>query len=326
MDKEIQLELKYIELGKNKLQLVILLTAIALIVVLLHLMPGLDGSLLDQKIRNALHIVGFAMVAAVVFEVVPARKWKKFVTTLLFTASIGLMSEIAQQLSGSTMDFLDVLRDVAGILLFLAGRYLWQRSNNSAGSFLARSAMRTVSVTLMALIVAPLVQILLIRASLANDFPVILNFDHERTALSWIPVHSSVDVMPGGISSEGAHGSVAHVKLLRQKWSGLIVEPVVKDWTGFSELRFSARLLRAANNSRLSVYLSDGSHVGYRTHHLIGRTDITENTQDLRFKMASLDDMPGRPELDLRRIQDIYFIVRGGHEDATLMLDDIQLH
>ena len=37
-------------------------------VVIGHLLPGLDATEIDHEIRNALHVIGFALIAAVIFE------------------------------------------------------------------------------------------------------------------------------------------------------------------------------------------------------------------------------------------------------------------
>ena len=70
---------------KRGWHLMIALILLATAVAAGHLLPGLDGSFVDVDIRNSLHIVGFAAVAAIVFELVPASAlWKSASAPILF--------------------------------------------------------------------------------------------------------------------------------------------------------------------------------------------------------------------------------------------------
>ena len=86
---------------KSGWHLLIALILLATAVAAGHQLPGLAGSFVDVDIRNSLHIVGFAAVAAIVFELVPTSVLWKSANALVFTLSLGFMAEIAQQYYGS---------------------------------------------------------------------------------------------------------------------------------------------------------------------------------------------------------------------------------
>lgn len=71
------------------LRLMVVAMLIGVAVVGGHLLPGLDATEIDREIRNGLHFIGFALIAAVIFEALSMRPLSAVVTTLLLVASLG---------------------------------------------------------------------------------------------------------------------------------------------------------------------------------------------------------------------------------------------
>ena len=103
------------------LLLILLLTVIPV----MHFLPGLDGSTIERQIRDALHIVGFGVVAWFLFDIVPYRPVARSLIAFIVAVVIGLLSEFAQKLTGNVFNPIDILRDAAGAGLMVMARMLW---------------------------------------------------------------------------------------------------------------------------------------------------------------------------------------------------------
>ncbi len=121
---------------------------IAVAVVGGHLLPGLDATEIDREIRNGLHLIGFALIAAVIFEALSMRPLSAVVTTLLLVASLGALAEFVQSLDGKGYDLADLTRDVAGAATYLCARLVWNWTNAEARSSVARFSARLLSIVL----------------------------------------------------------------------------------------------------------------------------------------------------------------------------------
>ena len=80
------------------------LAAVVAVVLLIHLLPGLEDSAIESGIRNGLHIILFAMVAVVVFALAEAVTTRPALLTFVIVAAIGSLAEIAQLLTQKTPD------------------------------------------------------------------------------------------------------------------------------------------------------------------------------------------------------------------------------
>ncbi len=110
--------------------LLVVLVLLAAVVAVAHLLPGLDDSFVDVDIRNSLHIVGFAGVAAIVFELVPLSLAWKSLSALVFAITLGFLAETLQRHTASGFNGMDIARDAAGAGVYVLARLVWSRSEN----------------------------------------------------------------------------------------------------------------------------------------------------------------------------------------------------
>ncbi|MFT5501157.1 MAG: hypothetical protein ACI88G_001290, partial [Woeseiaceae bacterium] len=101
-------------------------------------------------------------------------------------------------------------------------------------------------------------------------------------------------------------------------------------WSDYQHMVLSARLVNGADNSRLSVHLSDGDHVGVRSQHAIGGAILAgatmgEQSSTIRIALEGIVDLPTRPDLDISNIEQVYIICHGRHDGAVLFIDNIHL-
>jgi len=305
----------------------VLVTAV---VVVGHLLPGLDTAEIHAEIRNALHFIGFALVAAVVFESLSMRATRAALVTLLIVAALGVLAEFVQNLGGKEFDLEDLYRDIAGAAVFLCARLVWKWTNAKERAPAARFPARLVSIVLGALLFVPLGYWLSVNVRIAANFPTILDFDGRWDTYLYEPINSEIRLVTGNAASSEFAGGVAEVLLLHRRWSGLTIEPVVSDWSSYQYLTMRAAI-DGEYEGEITVELSDGGHPGYRVQHYIGAHSTGPEPAVIRFPLSGVVEIAGRPDLDTSNIMDVYIIAKTRRKSETkngatrLIIDDIRL-
>ena len=112
-------------MSSNQIRSLVVILIITATVMAGHLLPGLDNSRVEEGVRNGFHVLVFASVAVIFFEVLIASglsPGRAVIATIVAVAAIGGLSETLQFLSGRQPDILDVIRDLSGAALALSGR------------------------------------------------------------------------------------------------------------------------------------------------------------------------------------------------------------
>lgn len=305
-------------------------TLITLAVVIGHLLPGLDATEIDREIRNSLHIIGFAFIAAAIFEALPMRSTLAAMTTLLLITALGALAEFAQSFDGKGFDLADLFRDIAGAAIYICTRIVWTWSNAEGRSSAVRFAARLTSTVLLSLLFVPLSYWLSVNARIAAKFPTIMDFEGRWDAYTYQTVNSVVQLV-NTVSPTGEYaGSSAEILLLHRGWSGLNIKPVVSDWSSYQFITMRAAII-GGDESTITVDISDVDHPGYRIQHYVGARDVGPEPTVIRFPLRSDDEIPGRPDLDPSKVSAVYIIARtrrkgkGNGANIRMILDDIRL-
>lgn len=291
-----------------------------------HLLPGLAGTEIEREIRNSLHFLGFALIAAVIFERLSMRTLAAALSTLLLVALLGLAAEFVQKLSGKGFDYFDWGRDLAGAALYLGARICWQWSGAQGRSLLGRSLLRLAAAGCGVLILVPLVYWLTMSLNAASRFPTILDFDGAGEMFTYQTIDANMELRRN--ESDPAN-QFALIVLSGGTWSGLKIDTVVADWSQYDYLTMRVSISAGADSGTISVHLSDVEHPGYRTQHSLGRQRVAAESSTLRFALRGAVDVPGRPDLEPGNIRQIYIIGYGRRDQSSteivLQLDDIKL-
>jgi len=298
--------------------LLIVLSLLAAVVVAGHLVPGLSGSFVDVDIRNSLHIVGFAGVAAIVFELVPQSLTWKSVSALVFVIVLGFLAEIVQWHARSEFNGLDIARDAAGAGVYVLARLIWSRSENRESGKGRGMIVRIVAVIVGSLVLTPLYLSIATLNSYQQRMPVIVDFSWPQDVRMLKAIESNISIGPA------VTGAVAEIELLRRGWSGVLIDTVDPDWSAYRHLVIRMAMT-AAPKARVSIELSDGEHPGYRSQHLIGGDPGGPDFADYRFPLRGVKDVPGRPDLDLTNIDLIYVIGKSAGETSSMFIEEIRL-
>jgi hypothetical protein len=299
-------------------------------VVIGHLLPGLDTAEIHREIRNALHVIGFALIAAVVFESLSMRAKNAALVTLLIVAALGALAEFAQNFDGKGFDLEDFYRDIAGAALYLCARLVWQWSNAEGRASAVRFSARFVSIVLGVLLFLPLGYWLSVNARIAANFPTILDFDGRWDSYLYLPVNSEIRLVSENAANSEFAGSFAEVILLHRRWSGLKVEPVVSDWSSYQFLTMRAAI-DGEFEGEITVEISDGDHPGYRVQHFVGEHGAGPEPAVIRIPLHGVVEIPGRPDLDTSNIMDVYIIAKTRRKSENkdgvtrMLIDDIRL-
>ena len=309
---------------------ILLVVVFAAAVVGAHVLPGLDATELHAEIRNGMHIIAFALVAAVVFEVLPMRSGSAALVTLVLVAAIGASAEFAQTRVGKPFGAADLVRDVAGAAVYLLARILWEWAAKDADGTGVRVTAKTVSVALVTLLFAPLAYWLYGAGQVAARFPTLLDFEGRWDTHVYYPVNAEVRFVNVSSPGSGFDPTYAEVRLLDHDWSGIKINLLVTDWSVYEYVTLRASIT-GAYESRVVVTLNDGAHPGHATEHRIGAQDVGEEPVVIRLPIRDAANRPGRPELDPANIQAIHIIGRTKSHDTgpggepRLRLDDIRL-
>ena len=310
--------------------MLVVATLITLAVVIGHLLPGLDATEIDREIRNSLHVIGFAFIAAAIFEALPMRTTASALTTLLLITALGALAEFAQSFDGKGFDVADLFRDIAGAAIYICARILWAWSNADDRSSAVRFSTRLASTILVSLLFVPLSFWLSVNARIAMKFPTVMDFEGRWDAYTYEPVNSKLQLVNTELNTGEYAGSSVEILLLHRGWSGINIKPVVSDWSSYQFITMRAAIV-GGDASTITVDISDVDHPGYRIQHYIGERGVGPEPTVIRFPLHSVDEIPGRPDLDPSNVSAVYIIAKtrrkgkGNGGEIRVILDDIRL-
>lgn len=291
------------------LQLSLAIVLLTAVVVVAHIIPGLNNSFVDANLRDGLHILGFACVAAIVFELTDAGPFGKALTAFVAAVVSGVIAEVAQSFTHQTFNVYDILRDAGGAAVYLVARLTWAWSSLPTRNQPGRISGRVAAVFVGALVTVPLLYWSAVLMSYRDRLPVVVDFAEAMDSRLATAVNSSI--------AFNAATGLAVVQLERSSWSGILVDVAASDWSGYQHLVVHLSM-QDAPETRITVELSDGAHEGFRIQHLIGGDPVGADMMEVRFPLRGVRDVPGRPGLDLSKIRKVW--VLGKHKGTTAVM------
>ena len=285
-----------------------------------HLLPGLDNSLVEDGVRNGLHLLVFAAFATILFRYLASSglaKAPRVFLTIFVVAIIGGLAELLQYLMGGLPDISDIGRDVAGATMALAVHLLWAWSGDPEQTgpmkFLARSASALVGFA----VIAPLCFWLSIMGLGRMAAPVILDFDQW-----WIPyIYRPINA--GTYVTEGPDRSV-EILLQKRSLGGLVITPMISNWRRFETLKFNARMSKGSD-TRVTVKINDSERRDSWSDRYIASIVVSPAATTIRIPLATMIHESGRRSIDLSDIQEIMIFARHPDADTVLSVDNIRI-
>lgn len=285
-----------------------------------HLLPGLDNSRVEDGVRNGLHVVVFAAFAVIVFEYLKSSGIAIVIAvpvTIVAVGLIGGLSELMQNVAGRQLDVGDVVRDFAGASLGLVGRLLWRWSIDDRRSWITKLVSRSASVLVGFSIIAPLLFWLSIIGLGRMTSPVILDFGQWWNKYTYRPINAEI------IAPAGAAGS-AEIRLLKWRRSGLVISPMMTNWSDYEYLTITASMLRGPDTN-VTVRINDSDRRNNWSDEFIASIIVDADTAMIRIPFRELIDEPGQPAMDLSDVQEVVIFARDRRRDTVMLIDDIRL-
>jgi VanZ family protein len=297
-----------------------------------HLVPGLDSSQIEINIRNALHVVGFAAVTALVFRLIDANPLAKYFGAFSGALLLGIFSEviqsyrrwnggaeIAQSLIADSAQ--DILRDLFGAGMILLALFMRDCSKRFSGNPITSIALKFGSAAAIITVCTPIVFWVGVSLLERSKSPVLIDIDGRWASLALTPINSAVDIVPGAITDTGGGGDI-RITLSRRPRSGVAISPTFNDWSSYSSLLFSARL-DIPSSTVVTVHINDRERLGrFR--------DLAESTVEIGIVIktfcVSLDKVvAAQPGNNMSNIGQLVFLARSRRDGAILSIGDVRL-
>jgi len=286
----------------------------------IHLLPGLDSSRIENGIRNSLHFILFAVVAAVAYTMVSTGPAGKFLIALAIAFTIGILAELAQHLSGRSADITDVYRDLSGAATMLIALLFFSASRRAERGSLKRFTLQILGSAFAVLVILPLVfwtSALLFERS---RHPVVLDFDSRYSQYRYSPINAELTL----VSVPAERDSVlAELLLSKRGRSGLAIQTAKYDWSNESMLVFSAEVVEGST-ANLTIHINDETNLGNFTDTNSGTVTLSDDKQEYKIPVLSTIREAGRGD-ELTNIRQLVILARDKQAGARLRLDDIRL-
>lgn len=279
-----------------------------------HLMPGLDGSEVETRIRDSFHVVGFAAVAWALFEIAPFGRLGKSLTAFFGAVLIGALSELSQKLSGYFFNPVDVARDAAGAASMIFARVLWQQDARGV----ARVMFRGLAGVAGAAVLAPTTYWGWALLSERLKAPVIMDFEGPFAELYVVSTNAKMSLPVSG--TPGRH---AEIMLSRAQRSGILVSTALYDWSPYDLLLFDAEIA-VGEDSVVSIHLNDYDSIGHYVDTQAGMITVSQGMSSHRVRIQDILVQAGRSD-DAGNIRQVALLARSRNRGTILRIDNIRL-
>jgi len=285
-----------------------------------HLLQGFGNSRVDDGLRNGLHVLVFAIVAIIIFEYLVRSGISTLIATLMtaiLVAIIGVSAEFLQYLSGRKPDVFDVMRDFSGAILALIGRTLWIWTKGDGKATVTRLVGRAMSVAVSILVFTPLAFWLSIIVFGRMSSPVILDFEQWWAEYIYRPINAELAPHDGPASS---------VEIGLSEWgrSGLVISPVMSDWSNYEFLSITAGVLEGPD-TRVSVRINDSARHNIWSDQFLAWIVVDSTVSIIRIPLRDLVNEPGHATVDLSDIQELVFFARDKRSNTVMLISGIRL-
>lgn len=298
----------------------LLLAVIGATTVAIHLLPGLDSSRLENNIRNSLHFILFAVVAAFTYRTVSSGPIGKALIALAIVIAIGTLSELAQRLSGGRADITDVYRDVSGAAMMLIALLVFSASQSAERGSARRLTFQIIAAAITVVVILPLTfwtSVLLFERS---QHPVVLDFDSPYSQYRYFPINAEVTLVNASSEDDNV---MAELLLSNRGRSGIAIQTANYDWSDESTLVFSAEVVEGST-ANLTIHINDETMVGKFIDTESGAVTLLSGRQEYRIPVESAISEAGRGD-DMTNIRQLVILARDKEDGARLRLDDIRL-
>jgi len=307
----------------------------------MHLVSLPSHNMLWREVANSGHIPLFGLLSLVIlrlstvfFESRFKRWYAHYFIALIAIAAIGLLSEILQMGGPRDADLFDLLRDVAGAIVFLLlvstvpCRILpWTLVDWSQKT---RILLRLVALILLLGSVSPLFFWSTVFYDRSQRFPVICGFD-SVWEMALVGTESgrieSVDPPPGWTvnpSQDQRKNRVGKQTYFPGKYSGLDIKEPYPDFSGYETLVFD--LFNEYDSTlNLVVRIDDRHHNTQFDDRFNLRILIRPGMNRIKIPCSKIQFAPISREMDMKAIARILIFAVRPVEPFSIFVDNISL-
>ena len=261
-------------------------------------------------------MLGFAGIAAVVFEVAKGTAVRRSAIAIVVVLVTGLAAETAQSYFGRTLSVADLGRDLGGATLYLLARNLWRHTRSIDAGLTKKMLFQSCAGIMLFALSLPLLYWSWRYFSYQQRTPLMLDSTIDLDANMIMPLNAAW--LPPG------DAKAFSIEIEQRRWTGLLVRFVANDWSAYDDVvvRLS---LSGSGNTRVQIDLSDGPHPGYRMPHRMAIVPVGAEYTDVRIPLHDARIVEGRPDLDLRNVERLWLTGKHDGDSAILRLDKIWL-
>jgi len=297
-------------------------------------LPG--HTLLWRELQNTGHTVLFAVLALLALcsygTAVPARRqrsWQGYLAAGTVCLLCGVGVEIVQLTAGGDADAIDVLRDLAGILVALGGCACLDPRLARAGTPLLHSAFRTGLLTLTTGLgiagLYPLASLAWAYHQREQAFPVIID-----PAAAWARPflqlqHASLDpVTDPSVCASTRTGHLARLRLAPVPFAGFSVIEPRPDWSGHELLILDIFSVQPAP-LELTLRIHDARHNQVYADRYNRLLTLSQGHNRIRVALAEVRDAPAGREMDMSNIAGVMLFAANADSPTTVCVGALRL-
>ncbi|MFH1701747.1 MAG: VanZ family protein [Candidatus Zixiibacteriota bacterium] len=295
--------------------------------------PG--KSFLLQSISNTAHIPAFGFLALSLLGLsrhILHQKLKNpfhhYAIAFGISSLLGILTEYIQMFGPRDADIWDVVRNEAGIIIFL-GFCLWRDTKPvSLFSATIKNLRKALFVLLSLMVVLSLAPIALWGGAYLyrnNSFPVICEFDSSLEEVFWEIDQAKISRVSGPEEWGKVDGDkVCQVKFIPDQYSGFgILEPV-RDWSFYNYLEFEI-FSPLDSISRIAIRIEDYRHDSNYSDRFNRLIEINPGHNAIVIPLSEIQNGPQDRKLDMNSIAAIVFFAVRPAQPFTLYFDNIRL-
>ena len=319
-----------------KVGLVILLAAgVALIVFALDIVQLPDDTFFQRELNNSGHTPLFGLVALMVLALsrlsLMSFRWPPhwhYGIALVLSSVLGLFSELIQMAGPRDADLIDFIRDLAGILSFLAIHYSFGSIDKSRGQQRSRRIRLRVGLSGAILLLGSLVPLGLVGGSyLHRDqaFPRIADFESYWENLFLLPNDADLRILPNPVNlNDTIDNNAVEVILGLTKYPGLVLSEVYPDWRGYKFLTFEVFSKRTDTIS-LEARINDIRHNKTYYDRFNRPLAIAPGLNKFRISLEDVKKAPRSREMEMDQMRAFVLFAISPTESFTFYIDNVIL-
>ncbi len=293
---------------------------------------------LVRAIFDAGHAPLFGLIAVMIQRIIVERtdhtpgRPRSYVIACVTAVSVGGLSELGQYFGPRDADVLDMLRNAAGALAFLALLFVVDRVRRG---FADPPAWRIVPIAgalvLLLSVAYPVISLAWATLQRNAAFPVLCDFESgwSRHFLELRSVDLDMTASPEGARTDPSgnrfhDARLAHIEFHTARYPGFTVVEVSPDWSGYEALQLE--VVSQLDSAVALVLRIDDADARQEFGDRFNRQLVVRpGANTIRVPLSEIRSGPRRRALDLTRIRFVVVFANGPSQPFALYFGSIRL-